>query len=103
MNCKNKYIREDDLIQQFLELIDKVNLDKLGITEKIEKEIGRYDKFRYGVLGQKQEEDKNKKNVDIKNYAKYILTEGNNFEKRELLGCMKSKLVLTNKVLSLEK
>jgi len=42
------------------------------------------------------------KDVDIRNYAKYILKEGNIYEKRELLECLKSKLVLKDKVLRLE-
>jgi len=36
-------------------------------------------------------------------YAKYILKEGSSIEKRELLACMKSKLILTQKVLTLNK
>jgi len=37
------------------------------------------------------------KDIDARNYAKYILKEGSIFEKRELLSCLKSKLVLKNK------
>jgi len=42
------------------------------------------------------------KDVDIRNYAKYILKEGNVYEKRELLECLKSKLILKDKALRLE-
>lgn len=41
--------------------------------------------------------------VDIRGYAKYILQEGANEEKRELLGCLKSRIYLTEKKISLEK
>ena len=40
--------------------------------------------------------------VNIKNYAKYILLEGTKQEKRDLLECLKSKLILKDKVLRLE-
>jgi len=40
--------------------------------------------------------------MDIRNYTKYILRDGSNLEKRELLGCINSKLVLQQKVLTLE-
>jgi len=42
------------------------------------------------------------KEADIKNYAKYILLKGNILEKRELLTCIKSQLVLANKKVVLE-
>jgi hypothetical protein len=37
----------------------------------------------------KQNEECSAKNVDIRNYAKYLITEGTVFEKRDLLGCLK--------------
>lgn len=37
------------------------------------------------------------KDVDIRNYAKYVLKESSNFEKRELLGCLKNKILLNDK------
>jgi len=39
--------------------------------------------------------------VDIKDYAKFILKEGLIEEKRELLSCFKSKIILKNKIISL--
>jgi hypothetical protein len=39
--------------------------------------------------------------IDLKNYAKYILKEGADIEKRELLGCLKGKITLSNKVICL--
>ena len=35
--------------------------------------------------------------ANIKNYAKYILLESTKQEKRDLLECLKSKIVLKNK------
>jgi len=42
------------------------------------------------------------KEVDIQNYAKYILLEGTKQEKRDLLECLKSKIYLKDKSLYLE-
>lgn len=102
LRCKNGYIREEELIKQFLEIIDKISLDELGTRKKIEKEIERYRKFQISVLGIKNGE-KAKQEISVRNYAKYILKEGTISEKRELLVNLKSKLVLKNKVISLEK
>ncbi len=101
--CKCGYLREKDLISQLLSIIDKVNLDKIGMKEIIEKEVERYYKFRYAVLGISKGERENQKEIDMKNYTKYVLQEGSIFEKRELLSCLKSKLVLKNKKVYLEK
>jgi len=98
--CKNPYINETDLIAELIELMDKVNLDEIGIKTRIEDEIKRFNKFRSGVLGYKQ--DKSSPEVDVRNYTKYLLREGTLIEKRELLSCLKSKLVLRDKSLNLE-
>lgn len=42
------------------------------------------------------------KDADIRNYAKYLLTEGSMFEKRDLLTCLKSGLCLEDKMLALK-
>ena len=75
--------------------MDTVNLDELGVRSKIEDEIKRFNKFRSGVLGHKQ--DKTSVDVDVRNYTKYLLREGTLTEKRELLGCLQSKLFLKDK------
>jgi DNA invertase Pin-like site-specific DNA recombinase len=101
-DCKCGFIKEEELIEQLAGILDTVKLDKIGIREKIEKEIGRYRKFQMGVLGINEKENQKAKDIDIRNYAKYILKEGEIFEKRELLSCLRSKLILKNKKIYLE-
>jgi len=101
-NCKCGYVKEEDLINQLLNIIDKISLDKIGVREKIEKEIERYHKFQSGVLGIKKEKEVQKE-INVKSYAKYILKEGTILEKRELLSSLKSKLVFRDKTIRLEK
>jgi len=81
-------------------LIDKINLDELGVKSKVEEELARFNKFRVGVLGQKKEA--NNSDVDIRNYVKYLLRDGTITEKRELLLFMRSKLVIKDKKIILE-
>ncbi|HWZ22251.1 MAG TPA: recombinase family protein [Cytophagaceae bacterium] len=100
INCKDGYIEEKVLITQLLELMDKIDLDKSGIKKKLETEIERHKKFHSGIMG-KPEQEYQAKNADIRNYAKYLLNEGTMFEKRDLLGCLKSKIKLNNKIISL--
>jgi hypothetical protein len=95
VDCKNQPISEPDLIAELIELVDKIDLDELGVKDKIEQELARFNKFRIGVLGHKKESRNSE--VDIKNYAKYLLAEGTIYEKRELLSFLKSKLTLKDK------
>lgn len=97
--CQNPYINETDLIQELIGLIDKIDLDELGIKSRIEEEIKRFNKFRVGVLGHKQE--KTSEEISVRNYAKYLLKEGTLIEKREMLSCLQSKLVLKDKRIEL--
>ncbi len=95
--CKGGYLNEKDLIKQLENIMDKINLDELGIRTKIEEELKRYNRFRAGILGAETEKAPKIKEINIRNYAKYILREGNILEKRELLLTLKSRLVLKDK------
>lgn len=94
-HCKCGYINEDDLIKQFELLMDKIDLDEIGIKEKIKAEVERVKKFQRVILGTKEKIEV--KDIDIRNYTKYVLREAPDLEKRELLGCLRSKIILNNK------
>jgi len=101
-NCKNKYIREEELITELLKILDKVNINELGMRQKLEDEIARFNIFQRSVLGS-TDKVKNREDMDIRNYAKYILKEGSVSEKRELLGNLRSRIVYKDKTLTLIK
>jgi len=96
LNCKGGYLREEKLVKQLSKILDKINLDELGIQGQFKEEVERYYKFSKGVLGISEDFEK-QKNIDIRNYAKYLLKEGSILEKRELLANLQSKLVMRNK------
>ena len=100
IDCKNPAINEPSLIAELIELMDKINLDELGIRATIENELARFNKFRIGVLGHKKEAHDS--DIDVRNYVKYLLNEGTLIEKRELLFFLKSKLILKDKKITLE-
>lgn len=96
-SCKCGYIEEKELIKQFEAMIDQIDLDEVGMKEKIRIEVERFKRFQRIAL---QTRDKIViKDVDIRNYAKYVLREGTDAEKRDLLSCLKSKIVLKEKKL----
>ena len=100
LNCKGGYVEEKVLITQLLELMDKIDLDKSGIKKKLEVEIERHKKFHSGIMG-KPSAEYHAKDADIRNYAKYLLSEGSLFEKRDLIQCLKSKLMIKDKTIAL--
>lgn len=100
INCKEGYIEEKVLISQLVEIIDRIDLDRSGIKKKLEAEIERHKKFHSGIMG-RADENYSVKDADIRNYARYLLTEGSMFEKRDLLTCLKSKINLKSKVIYL--
>ena len=99
--CKNKYLEEKQVIEQIRDILDQLDLDKVSLGHKIQKEIERYSHFQSKVLKMSEFDTKSKRDVDIKNYAKYLLEEGTIVEKRELLGCLKGKLELKDKRIGL--
>lgn len=98
-NCKCGYISEESLIEQFVVLMDKINLDEIGIKEKIKLEVERMKKFHRVILRTEEKIEVN--DIDIRNYTKYILKDGHDTERRELLSCLKSKVLLNKKQIEL--
>lgn len=101
IDCKEGYIEERVLIGELLKVLDQIDLDRSGLRKNLEKEIERYAIFHSNIMG-KQEEKYEVKDVDIRNYAKYVLEKGSVFEKRDLLKNVKSKVMVSGKKIVLE-
>lgn len=102
-HCKNKYIREEELIAQLVKIIDKMDIDALGIRTRLEDELKRFSKFQRIVLGSQEEVEPEKQEaINIREYAKYLLREGSITEKRFLLGNLRSKLVYEDRIVRME-
>lgn len=100
-NCKNKYIREEELIEELLKVIDKVSINELGMRMKLEDEIKRFNRLQRlatkGAPKMQIDED----DIATREYAKYVLREGTPLEKRELMGHLRTRLVLEDKKITL--
>lgn len=100
-HCKNPYMREEELTEQLVKLIDKIDINQLGVQIKFQEELKRYNKFNKSVLGEKETKSKHKE-IDMRTYAKYILRDGANEEKRELMGCLRTRISISGKVIMIE-
>lgn len=96
-SCKEPYVSESELLSQLILLMDKVDINQIGAREKLEQEIKRFKRFSEGVLGIKETKTKDSTEIDIRNYAKYLLKNGTREEKWEVLSLLESKLFLKNK------
>lgn len=99
-HCKNPYLREEELTDQFVKLMDQIDLNQTGVRHKFEEELKRYNKFNRGVLGMRSRGDMHQE-IDLRTYAKYILREGTHEEKRELMGCFKSRIKVTKQIVTI--
>ena len=86
-----------------LPIIDTMSLDKTELKQKLEKEVARYALFQTGVLRQDLPQSKKHKDISIKTFAKYMLQHGTLTEQREVLSCIKSRILLKDKKLTVEK
>ena len=101
VKCDHGMLREEELIEQLVGLMDKIDINEIGIKNKFEDEVSRFYKFSKGILGVTGNDFEKQKDLDIRNYAKYVLKEGSILEKREVLACLESKLVMREKKIKL--
>ena len=71
-------------------------MNEIGMRHKFEDEVRRYHKFQKDVLGVAEKMEP-KDTADIRTYAKYVLREGSNEEKRDLLSMLKGKIIVAEK------
>lgn len=102
IHCKSEALREEALIEQLSGLMDKIDINEIGIRDKFEDEVSKFYKFSKGILGVTGNDFDTQKDLDIRSYAKYVLKNGSTIEKREVLGCLKSRLVMKDKKIMLK-
>jgi site-specific DNA recombinase len=103
LTCKCGYIREENLVDQLADIIDQIDINELGMRAKLEEEIKRLQFLQSSVLGTMPEKNPKLKEIDVRAYAKHLIKHGTIMDKRELLGCLKSKLTLANKIVKIVK
>ncbi len=97
--CTEPYIREEDLIPQIAEIIEKTDIDEKQISSKLNEEFKRFNKFSE-MLNVGTEALKSK--PDLKTFAKHILLHGTSNEKREVAGFIKNTVYLKSQRVFIE-
>lgn len=45
IHCKSGYLHEEDLVEQLVKLMDKIDLNEMHVRQKFEEEVARINKF----------------------------------------------------------
>jgi DNA invertase Pin-like site-specific DNA recombinase len=104
-NCRETFLREEALIQQITQLVDKLNIDELGMTEMVKIEMEKLQRLLTVV----SKLDSNQQNafimpkLDVRACARLILQDGSKEDKRKLLEQLKSVIVIRGAKLIVEK
>lgn len=104
-SCKDSYLREEELLSQLLKLVDCLDIDELGTIEIVKTELAKMQKL-LSIVSRIDVDPKtveNIKKIDVHACAKLVLQEGSKEEKRQLLDQLKSKIIVKNRKLVIEK
>ena len=96
--CPELYIREEKLIEAFLDLLGRLTIAEIESQEALKNELDKFRRLSSAVLG--YGEKLNEPAVNLHNFAKYILIEGTRIEKRALISCLDQTIYLQDQKLA---
>lgn len=94
--CREKYIREDNLVESLASIIDAVKEKHETLARRLKDEIERFNQLQRLVNGNGQG-----KELSVKDYIEYVLRNGTNQEKSCLLRYIEGQLVLKGGVVEI--
>lgn len=83
--CEESWIREEDLLEQLLSVIDSLPVSAIKLKEQFEAEIERYQRLTKAILKQESGIELKGLKLNVKSYAKHLLTHGTQADKRSVL------------------
>lgn len=98
--CKEPWIREEELMDQLLKIIDKVDIQELKAVDRIKEELERVQKMIKSLGGHADQLIDSIPKIDARSCAKYILKEGTREEKRDLLAHLRNEIIVKDGAIS---
>ena len=101
-NCKEPYVSEEELERSLLRFINFMYIahpGELVLNEKTQEGVEEFKKMREAIFLQ-QDINPNTRVWDIRDYSRYVLTNKNMEEKRELFNLFKFPLFLQNSIIT---
>ena len=96
-------IREDALILQLLEMLDDIDINTISVWDSLREEIRRYNLFQSQLLKKDSRDVVSAKQINLREYMKYMISNGSKDEKREILGMIQADIILKDKKVYIEK
>ena len=96
-------IREDALILQLLEMLDDIDINTISVGDSLKEEIRRYNLFQSQLLKKDSRDVVSAKQINLREYMKYMISNGSKDEKREILGMIQADIILKDKKVYIEK
>ena len=97
-DCRELYINEQQLMDELSSVIDRVDIDLIGMRQLLEVDIDKWYKVHKFLTGESLTDLQiENKDHDLREYAKIIFKEGRIDEQREILKHLKDRLILKNK------
>jgi len=96
-NCKEPYIREEQLVEEFIRILDGVDIKKIEQKKKLNEELARFQRFNSIILGKESVPTKEIEKINIQKFIRYIFQEGTRGEKRELITCLDKELCIKDR------
>ena len=94
-NCIRQFIAEENLVNQLCDIIDQLTIDELGVRGQMDLDVDKMYRFYRDVMGNPGGfGDKELGDLDTKKYMKFLLKNGNVYEQRQVMQNIKSKLLL---------
>lgn len=94
-DCPQGYIREEKLAEAFVNMLEKVTIEEIESKEGLRAELDRFRRLSSAVLG--YSDNPEQPEINLHNFAKYVLTEGTREEKRVLISCLNQTIYLKDK------
>lgn len=89
--CREKYIREEKLIESLAQMVDEVKLKHEALEKRLRDEVEKFNQLQKLVAG-----TGDYKKITTQNYIEYVLKNGSSQEKSCLLRYIDGKLYLQN-------
>ena len=96
-SCNEPSIREEELLEQLLGIIDSLPSSSIKLKEQFEAEIERYQRLTKAILKQESNIELKGLKLDVKSYAKHLLTHGTRTDKRSVLLGVKHVLTIKDR------
>jgi len=96
--CPEPYIREKDLIKEFIGIIKNVSVSKISSKPTLKPELDKYMLIHRSM--QNQNDAELDEYFDLTGFIEYIFRDGSRKQKRDLISCTEAELYLENRTLT---